>query len=99
MQIFVEAGAFSLVALALFATGLVARARGGAVEPWALAVLAAGAVGTGLGQRLVARAAEQAPSLADKVAILGAGSSEAAANALIAGVLAGLLIVVGRVRT
>lgn len=99
MQIFVEAGAFSFVALGLFLGGLVARARGGAVEHWAIAILAAGALGNGLGQRLVARAAEQAPSLADKVAILGAGSSEAAANALIAGVLGALLLVVARIRS
>jgi hypothetical protein len=98
MQIFIEAGAFSLVALGLFVAGLVARARGQATEAWAVAILAAGAVGVALGQRLVARAVEGADDVADKVAIVAAGSAEASANLLIAGVCAGLLIVIGRLR-
>lgn len=101
MQIFAEAGVFAFVALALFLGGVVAAARDKAVEPWALSILAAGAVGVGLGQRLVASAVDATDALEDKVAILSVGTREVSANLLIAGTFAGLLLgvaVVARLR-
>jgi len=98
MQIFLEAGVFSLVALAFFVAGLVARARGRSVDGWALGILVAGAVGVGLGQRLVASAVDAATDLALKVELLSVGTREVSANLLIAGVFAGVLTVIGRLR-
>ena len=65
--------------------------------PFAVAVLAAGFLGHGMGVRLVSRAAEGAPSLPEKVMFLSLGSSEAAANGVIAGGLALILLIVGAV--
>jgi hypothetical protein len=98
MQIFVEAGALAFVSLALFVMGLVARARGQAVDAWVMGILAAGAVGVGLGQRLVANAVDATTDLAVKVELLNVGTREVSANSLIAGVFAAVLVVIGRLR-
>jgi len=98
MDMFTEAGIGAVISLALFVVGLVTAARGGG-RPDALAgaIVAVGAIGTGLGQRLVARAAEAAPTLGDKVEILAVGTREATANLVVAGTLALVLIVVAAV--
>lgn len=98
MQIFVEAGALAFVALGLFVLGLLARARGRSVDGWVMGILAAGAVGVGLGQRLVAQAVDATSDLAVKVELLSVGTREVSANSLIAGVFAGVLVVIGRLR-
>lgn len=98
MQIFVEAGAVAFVALALFVMGLMARVRGQSVDAWVMGILAAGAVGVGLGQRLVAAAVDAVTDLGAKVDILSVGTREASANLLIAGVFAGVLTIIGRLR-
>ena len=98
MQLFIEAGFASWLSAVLFlaGVGLVAFKRLPAT-PWAIAVLASGVLGHGMGMRLVSRAAEGAPSLPEKVMFLSIGSSEAAANHLIAGALALILLAVGAV--
>jgi hypothetical protein len=96
MQLFIEAGFASWLSAGLFLVGigLVAFKKLPAT-PWAIAIVASGVLGQGLGQRLVSRAAEGAPSLPEKVMFLSLGSSEAAANHVIAGGLALILLVVG----
>lgn len=96
MQLFIEAGFASWLSALLFlaGVGLVAFKKVPAT-PWAIAILASGVLGHGMGARLVSRAAEGAPSLPEKVMFLSLGGSEAAANHVIAGALALILLVVG----
>ncbi|MCC7072266.1 MAG: hypothetical protein IT383_13140 [Deltaproteobacteria bacterium] len=98
MQLFMEAGFASWLSALLFLAGigLVSFKRLPAT-PWAVAILASGVLGYGLGVRLVSRAAEGAPSLPEKVMFLSLGSSEAAANGVISGGLALILLVVGAI--
>lgn len=98
MQLMMEAGFASWLSAALFLAGIAMVAfKKAPVTPWAIAVLASGFLGYGMGARLVSRAAEGAPSLPEKVMLLSLGSSEAAANGVIAGGLALILLVVGAV--
>ncbi len=99
MTLFSEAGVGAIISLGLFFVALVALARQGRVEPWATAILATGAIGAGLGQRLVAAAAEQAETLPEKIAIVAVGTREATANLIVAGTLAMMLVVVGAIAT
>ena len=92
MDMFVEAGIFAPISLALCIGGLVSLARHGQTTAWAMGVLVAGFVGAGLGQRLVSRAAELAPTLDEKVAILAVGAREATGNLILSGVMAGALL-------
>lgn len=98
MQLFMEAGFASWLSALLFlaGVGLVAFKKLPAT-PWAIAILASGVLGHGMGARLVSRAAEGAPSLPEKVMFLSLGGSEAAANHVISGALALILLVVGAV--
>lgn len=98
MQLFMEAGFASWLSGALFLVGigLVAFKKLPAT-PWAIAILASGVLGHGMGMRLVSRAAEGAPSLPEKVMFLSLGSSEAAANGVISGGLALILLIVGAI--
>ncbi len=100
MQLFMEAGFASWLSAAVFLAGigLVAFKRLPAT-PFAVAVVASGVLGHGLGMRLVSRAAEGAPSLPEKVMLLSLGASEAAANGVISGGLALILLVVGAIAT
>jgi hypothetical protein len=92
MDMFVEAGIFAPVSLVLCIGGLISLARTGQATSWALSILVAGVVGAGLGQRLVSRAAELAPTLDQKVAILAVGAREATGNLILSGVMAGALV-------
>lgn len=95
MELFAEAGIAGLVSLALFVGGLVSVVRGkGGARSFAVAILASGVTGFGVGERMVTRAAEAAPELSTKVAFLAAGTSEASANPLLSGVMALLLIAI-----
>jgi Mn2+/Fe2+ NRAMP family transporter len=95
MDMFTEAGIGAYVSLTLFIVALVRSAKSGArLEPWATAIVATGALGAGLGQRLVARAAELAPTLPEKVTILSIGTREATANLVVAAMFALVLLIV-----
>lgn len=100
MQMMMEAGFTSFLSLAVFVAGVawVAVKRGRAA-PFAAALAAIGVLGNGLGVRMVSGAAEAAPSLPEKVAILQVGSAEAAAAGVIAGGFALCLLVLSAVAT
>lgn len=94
MQLFQEAGAFAYVALAAFCAGLylVVVQRSRQAPAFAAAILALGALGGGLGQRMVDRYLEGVPDLPTKIAVLSAGTREATANLVLSGLLALLLL-------
>jgi hypothetical protein len=102
MDLLREAGIFGPLSVLLFLSGLtvtltLGRARGAVVAtatPFILAILAAGQLGHGLGQRLVRDAIEKVPELAQKVSFLNIGTGEAAANLVVSGAAAFLLCVV-----
>lgn len=86
MQLFVEAGIFSWLGLALFCGGIVDVLRGGArTTTFAAAAAGIALLGAGLGQRMVAAAVERTPSLEDKVRFLAVGTAEATANLVLGG--------------
>ena len=96
MELILEAGVAGPVSLVLFVVGLVAVVRGKDVaRGFAVAILATGFVGFGVGERLVTRAAEAAPALSTKVAFLTVGTREASANLLLSGAMALLLVAIG----
>ena len=96
MQLMMEAGFASWLSAALFLAGVgMVAIKKAPAAPFAVAILASGLLGYGMGARLVSRAAEGAPSLPEKVMLLSLGSSEAAANGVIAGGLALILLIVG----
>lgn len=99
MTLFVEAGLFAWISAALFVAGLVLSVRtklGGfpTVLAIAVAIAAMGQVGAGLGQRLVSRAVQNIASLDERVMVLNLGTQEAAANQLVCGVMALLLLAI-----
>jgi hypothetical protein len=100
MDLFVEAGWFSWVMLAFFVGGLIAVVR----KPenaqktaglFAIAVCAAGLTGAGLGQRLVDKYLEKVEDTREKVVILSAGTREATANHVLAGMFGLALMGIG----
>lgn len=100
MDLFTEAGAFAWISLALFSAGLFVVVRGRVPAPaaataLAVAIVACGLVGDGLGQRLVDRAAREAPELETRVAILSAGTRETSSNLVVSGLLALALLGTG----
>jgi hypothetical protein len=100
IELWREAGFAAWLCLIFFGAGIaVLVTKRGSVSPWAIAVVAAGALGDGLGMRLVSKAAEGAPSLPEKVTYLSIGSKEAAANLIIAGIFALVLLLVGAIAT
>ena len=100
MQMMMEAGFTSFLSLAVFVAGVACVAvKRGRAEPFAVAIVAIGLLGHGLGVRLVSGAAEAAPSLPEKVALLQVGSAEAAAAGVIAGGFALCLLVLSAAAT
>jgi hypothetical protein len=97
MDMFIEAGIGALASLVTCVCGLVAIAKNGQATTWAIATLTAGLVGAGLGQRMVSRAAELAPTLSDKVDILAVGAREATGNLIISGVMVAALLLGGAI--
>jgi len=98
LELFQEAGFAAWLCTGLFIAGVAMLAiKRANVTPYAVAIVAAGVMGQGLGMRLVSKAAEGAPSLAEKVTYLSLGSKEAAANLIIGGVLALILLAVAGV--
>ncbi len=99
MNLFLEAGLFAWGAFAVFLIGLVVlvRSKKNAVlnaVVLAVSILALGEVGAGVGQRLVATAVQNIASLDEKVLVLSMGTKEAAANHLVAGTLAFVLVAI-----
>jgi hypothetical protein len=73
------------------------RARGAPVAtavPFVLGTLALGQLGQGLGQRNVRAVLDHIPDLADRVTVLNEGTGEAAANLVLAGEAAAVLLLV-----
>lgn len=100
MELLREAGPFGPLAVLLFIAGLavVVRSRSAAsAAPFILGILGTGQLGQGLGQHAVRDALGQVPDLADKVAILNAGTGEAASALVISGACALVLCVVAGV--
>ena len=100
MELFQEAGIFAYGGFAAFIAGLILiarRPRGALSTGVAAAAMVVGLsmVGQGLGQRLVDRAVEAEPDPALKVATLSMGTREAAANQLLGGLMAVVLVGVG----
>jgi hypothetical protein len=98
MELLKEAGPFGPLAVMLFITGLafVVRSRSAKhAAGFALAILAVGQLGQGLGQHAVRDALSQVPDIGDKVAMLNAGTGEAASSLIISGACALLLCVIG----
>jgi hypothetical protein len=95
MELFAEAGLAGTVSLVLFVVALVFVVRGkGGARAFAVAILATGVTGFGVGERMVTHAAEAAPELSTRVAFLTMGTREASANLLLSGVMALLLIAI-----
>ena len=97
MELLREAGPFGPLAVMLFIAGLavVVRSRSAAgAAPFILGILATGQLGQGLGQHAVRDAIAGVPDLADKVALLNAGTGEASSTLLISGACALILGVV-----
>lgn len=97
MQLFIEAGIFAWVGVALLIGGLmyaVVRPEPGtrAAKEIAVIVLAVGMLGASLGQRMVDRAVDAEPELAKKVLMLSVGTRETSANLLLAALFALALI-------
>jgi len=100
MNLFVEAGMFAWVGLALFVTALILIVRRPTsahhiVSLMAPAIVAAGLMGAGMGQRLVDRYLETITDPAEKIVILSMGTREATANHLLMGTMALALIGIG----
>lgn len=98
MELLREAGPFGPLAVCLFITGLafVVRTRSSKhAAAFALAILGVGQLGEGLGQHAVRSAIEKVPDIGDKVAMLNAGTGEAASCLIISGACAVLLCVIG----
>lgn len=93
MSLFSEAGIFGWLGVVLFAGGLmyaVVRPERGvpAAKGLAVIVMAIGMLGSSLGQRLVDRAVDAEPELAQKVVMLSVGTRETSANLLLASLFA-----------
>jgi len=100
MSIFVEAGIFAYVSLGLFVLGLILVVRRpenakSIASLMAPAILAAGLIGAGTGQRLVDKYLDSVTDPAQKVVVLSAGTREATANHLLAGLMALALVGIG----
>lgn len=97
MQLIQEAGVTGVAIVGLFviALGLRATGRSSSSTPWALALLAAGQLGQGVAQRVVAGAVSLTK---DPVLVLAQGSAEASANLLLAGACVLVLLAVGATR-
>lgn len=100
MGLFVEAGVFAWVSATFFIGGLVLclRHKGDTLRPAlavAVAIAALGQIGAGLGQRLVSEAVKNIASLDERVMVLNLGTQEAAANQLVCGAMALLLVAIG----
>jgi hypothetical protein len=113
LQIFHESGFGAWIVLLLTIAGLAAVTTvgrrwgrpGSGAAAWAVAILAAGSIGYGTGQRAVRRAFEALPTdaagqrvdfqPAQMVVMLSRGSSEAAGNYVLAGTGALMVMLVG----
>ena len=100
MDLFLEAGIFSIVSFVIFLAGIVLclrRPRQALVTACATAAVIMGLsmIGAGLGQRLVDRAVEGEPDSAKKVAMLSMGTREAAANDLLGGLFGMSVVLLG----
>lgn len=98
MELLREAGPFGPLAVLVFIAGLafVIRSRSAAtVAPFALAILAVGQLGEGLGQHAVRKAISAVPDVAQKVELLNQGTGEAASSLIISGGCALLLCLFG----
>lgn len=100
MSIFVEAGMFAYLSLGLFVLGLILVVRRpesakSVASLMAPAILAAGLIGAGTGQRLVDKYLDGVTDPAEKVVVLSAGTREATANHLLAGLMGLALIGIG----
>jgi hypothetical protein len=102
MQLVLEAGVAGVVVVVLFVAGVVVAGRSAqrgrdpfrAVSPVVVAVLAVGQLGQGWGQRLVRSAVQQAPDapVGHRLLWLNEGAGEAAANLVLSGSAALLLV-------
>jgi hypothetical protein len=102
MQLVLEAGVAGVVVVVLFVAGVVVAGRSAqrgrdpfrAASPLLFGILAAGQLGQGWGQRLVRGALEQLPdaAVADRLLLLNEGAGEAAANLVLSGSAALLLV-------
>lgn len=97
MELLREAGPFGPLAVLLFIAGLavVVRSRSSvSAAPFILGILGTGQLGQGLGQHAVRDALDRVPELADKVAILNAGTGEASSSLIVSGACALVLCIV-----
>jgi hypothetical protein len=93
MQLLHEAGVFGYATVALFTVACVVVVRTKiSSTPFALALLALGQLGQGAGQRVVRDACETVVDVQAKLSFLNIGSGEAAANLVISGMTAIVLV-------
>ena len=99
MGLILEAGIFGIAIVAALTVGsvLVVRAKDAlrTAQTGALTIVLLGICGTGLGQRLVDRAIGDVTDPMDKIAMLSAGTREAAAGNLLGGACGILLLGLG----
>jgi multisubunit Na+/H+ antiporter MnhF subunit len=100
MELFTEAGVFAWVGLLVFTVALIRvvtrpqhATRTASLA--AVALLSLGMLGSALGQRMVDRAVEREHVVAQKVALLSAGTRETSSNLLLGAIFALALAGVG----